>query len=164
MKKIFLSLLLTSIVCISLCACGKKISREELLEKAEIIENIQEIQEWKKIDTDANCNGWSVRALQELKYKNEAKFNETYIGNIYIISGLACDIKDNYCMIGYGGYSDLAKGITINNDGHIKVYLSSDELVDLSWGDEITVVGQFEKTDDEECTVCITNAFLMNDT
>lgn len=160
MKKL-ITLLLTIIVCFSLCACGKKISREEILEKAEIIENIQEIQEWKKTDTDANCNGWSVRALQEAKHKNEAKFNETYIGNVYIITGLACDIKDNYCMLGYGGYSDLAKGITINKDGHIKVYLSSDELVNLSWGNEITVVGQFEKTDDEECTAVITNAYII---
>ena len=76
MKRI-ITLLLTLIMCIPLCACGGKISREEILEKAEIIENIQEIQEWKKTDTDANCNGWSVRALQEAKYKNEAKFNKT---------------------------------------------------------------------------------------
>ena len=155
MKRI-ITLLLTLIMCIPLCACGGKISREEILEKAEIIENIQEIQEWKKTDTDANCNGWSVRALQEAKYKNEAKFNKTYIGNVYIITGLACDIKDNYCMLGYGD-----KGMTISNGGHIKVYLSYDELVNLSWGDEITVVGYFEKTDDEEGTAVITNAYII---
>ena len=134
MKRI-ITLMLTVAMCISLCSCGS-MSKEKMLENAQEITTKQLLSDFRD---------------------NEAKANQTYVGNTYILSGYVTEITDEYCAFG----------------DSIKVYLPHDELVSLEKDKKIRVVGEIDKLYVTETTmsmgsysdynVDVRNAYYVDD-
>lgn len=124
MKKI-ITLLLTFIVCVSLCACGRKVS----MSKEEMLSNAQEID--------------IVQLLKDYG-ENSVRAEETHVGNTYIVTGYISSIKDDYVTITDNGYFSSSFGCC-----SIHVYLSNDELILLNEETKITIVGEIDRMDSE---------------
>ena len=114
MKKA-ISLLLTLILCLSLCACGDtaKMTKEDMLAVAEEVNA-------KQINDD---------------YDNQARAKQLYCGKTLKITGKVEEIHEDYILLG---------GATENYCPAVWVYLSTDDLVLLEQGQQITIVGQTE--------------------
>lgn len=79
MKKI-IALLLASLLCFSICACGgdEKLTEEELLKTA--------------VSTD-------IQTLQTAAYENKLKAKEDYCNKSIIISGTVLSVEEDYVVL-----------------------------------------------------------------
>ena len=111
MKKV-LALLLAVTMIFTLCACGK-MSKEEMLKKAEVAD-------WQKIHAEYDANN--------------ARAKETYDDKIILAKDFfVASISDDYI-------SGQQEGI------HVSVYLSEEDLLKVSVGDKVNVVGIMHMT------------------
>lgn len=110
MKKL-ISILLALIICISLCACGSSMTKEEMFSQAEEI-NPSDI----------------ISTLEE----NLVKGKETYDGKVVKFTDfLVSDIED----WGFESYYKVNYTLTTS------VYLSKEDILNLKTNDCVTVVG-----------------------
>ena len=120
MKRI-ITLMLTVAMCISLCACGGKVSKEEMLKNAQEIDIIDLLEDYGE---------------------NSVRAKETHVGKTYTVTGYIFDIKDDYVILtesrGYSSNFGLSS---------LHVYLSKDELTSLNANNRITVVGKIDEID-----------------
>lgn len=71
----------------------------------------------------------------DVKLSNEAKYKKQYCGKIYKWTAEVVDIGSIYCQMTNGYY----KGLPANS---INVYLSEDDLVELSKNQTVTIIGR----------------------
>lgn len=77
-----------------------------------------------------------LKAAKNLKSSNEVKFKNEYIGKIYKYTGKVYEINERYCTMSNETYMGLPSN-------SIDIYLSPEELAELSKYSIITVVGTF---------------------
>lgn len=119
MKKI-LPLILAAALALSLAACGDKTG-----ENTNAIDN----------DSSINLESAQETTLDEIRetlVENEAKALDTYVGNIYTLSGFVRDITTEYCILQYEEVPQF----------EMQVYLPENELINIVKGELITVVGE----------------------
>ena len=120
-----ISLLLAGVLAVSLAACGNSetntMTKEELLEVAE------------------------EKSFSDLETANEAKL-DTYIGDIYKISGYISSIESDYLVLQEETPADGSiKAATFC----IHVYLDTEVLAELESWENITVIGEIASTGTE---------------
>lgn len=136
MKKL-LCLFLALVLCLSLCACGsdKAMTKEEMLECAK----------------DFDFSKFTASAKE-----NKINAEETYVGNIYKISGFVHTIDNSSCTLRtLSSYGDLT--------GYIYVPLSRDELKTLKVNERISVVGEIDKVTSSD-TVKLGSSYYVGNT
>lgn len=125
MKK-YVALVLALMLCLSLCACGgdndtptnkTAMTREDMLSSA---------------------NSFDYSTFSENAAENTIRAEETYVGNIYEISGFVDKINDDSCILKVLSSSGILEGF-------INVPLSRDELLMLNTNERITVVGEISE-------------------
>ena len=152
MKKA-LSLILALVLCLSLCACGgeSKLTKEDLLAKAQTVNADDILNE---------IGGNKARAAK-------------YIDSVYCITGHVLEIEENYAIVlaaDTGDWNDH-----IHSDDWcayallavFRVYLPTEELAELNKCENIQFVGKIESITTfayaaiEPLSLEITNAFLV---
>lgn len=164
MKKI-ISLILVLVLCLSLCACGgsetaqtsetpdetttPSETTETLLTKDEMLADAVEIDDYEAEFAD-----------------NKLRAEEKYVGNIYLVTGVVTGIESEYieidCLISTGF-------------GTISVPLPKEDLMMLTTGQRVKIVGQFDSFTEEEVDLgygytdttyngVMTNGYLVSDT
>lgn len=130
MKRL-LALLLAAVLALSLVACGNNESSESKESDTTTKEELLEVAEEK--------------SFSDLDTANEAKL-DTYVGDIYKISGYISSIESDYLVIQeetpVDGPIDAAKFC-------IHVYLDTEVLAELDSWENITVVGEITNTGTE---------------
>lgn len=150
MKKA-LSLILTLVMCLSVCACENnntsKVSKDTSISKAETT----------NIETEANTT-LSKEEMMNVAIKkttsdainadiggNKAKA-KTYIDNSYIITGRVREIEEDYCVV-KARKADHTKMVHFGDwkgfdaEFELHVYLPSEELINVKSASDITFVG-----------------------
>ena len=131
MKKL-LALILAAALALSLVACGGDSgaedtntpnsgnttpTKEEMLESAETI---------------------TITDIYKSVESNKVNANETYIGNIYIISGTVHKIENDYIEL----YES-----NISYNATVKVYMSTNDIKELETNSSIEIVGEISVID-----------------
>lgn len=119
MKKIIF-LLLTFIMCISLCACVGKKSPEEILEQS------QELN-WETIEKSIS--------------DNKAKAIEDYENKLFNYTASVMNVEEKYCIV-----SELKS----STSPLVKVYMDNESLCEIHKGDLITIIGSLKNIDTKE--------------
>lgn len=119
MKKI-LPLILSAAFILSLAACGDNTGENINAtdnDSSNRLESAQEV---------------TLDEIRETLAENEAKAVNTYVGNIYTLSGFVRDITTEYCILQYEEVPQF----------EMQVYLPEDELLNIGKGELITIVGE----------------------
>lgn len=142
MKKIW-ALILAAALMLSLAACGRdnSVTKEEMLETA----------------TKLDC-----ASLQTSYSENTVNAEETYVGNIYQITGYVTDIQEESIRL-----IPLNAPLDVFGRGEIEVeaFLSLDEIKELSTNEVINLVGEVsELTGSSDFTIYVTmdNAYFVD--
>lgn len=118
MKKT-ISLLLALVLCLSLCACGGSTTEDDAMTVDDMLAVAEEADAI-QINDD---------------YDNQAKAKQLYCGKILKITGKVEEIHEDYILLG-GAKKEYCPAVW--------VYLSTDDIVLLEEGQQITIVGQTE--------------------
>lgn len=125
MKKT-ISLLLALVLCLSLCACGGGSGTPT--DKATMT----------KEDMLSDAKSFDYSTFSHIAEENILRAEETYVGNIYEISGFVGNINDDSCTLRVLSSSGSL-------EGYINVPLSRDELMMLNTNERVTVVGEISE-------------------
>lgn len=142
MKRV-LPLILATVLMLSLAACGgnNSMTKEEMVETA----------------TELNCS-----LLQTSYSENTVNAEETYVGNIYQITGYVTEIQEESVRL-----IPLNAPLDVFGKGEIEIeaYLSLDEIKELSTNEVINLVGEVsEITGSSDFTIYVTmdNAYFVD--
>lgn len=119
MKRV-LPLILAAALMLSLAACSENTGENINAADNDFFNNLESAQET------------TLDEIRETLVENETKAVDTYVGNIYTLSGFVRDITTEYCILQYEEVPQF----------EMQVYLSEDELINIFKGELITVVGE----------------------
>lgn len=124
--KQYIALVLALVMCLSLCACdgGSGTSTDKTTITKE--------------DMLSNAKSFDYSTFSHIAEENILRAEETYVGNIYEISGFVGNINDDSCTLRVLSSSGSL-------EGYINVPLSRDELMILNTNERITVVGEISE-------------------
>lgn len=155
MKKT-IALLMAAMLCIALTACGNKNIETGKIENTENTpeptENAEIISKEEMLEKAVEIDDYSSEMVANI-VRAEAK----YVGNIYYVTGLVNDITKDHL-----------------NVGDFTVYLPTEDILKLSTGQKITVVGRIDSIGLEEsgdpfggsfkqCALVMKNAYFVTD-
>ena len=134
MKRL-IALLLAAALALSLAACGGGNS-ETAKGKDELLKNATEV------------------AFEDLPNSSNKARAEQEIGNVYLITQTISEIGENYCDLSPVQYISTDSygrdSYNISRSTIIRVYLPTETLAELNFGDEITIVGEISDIIDVE--------------
>lgn len=151
MKKA-LSLLLAFVMCLSLCACGGGNDKENNDTSTNDSTREKSISKDEMMQCAVEIDDYKS-AMQE----NKARAEATYIGNVYYITGKVSNIESDHIDV-----------------GDFTVYLPREDIMQVSKGQQIKVVGKidslsYETVSDgwggyyDECTGVMSSAYFVTD-
>ena len=135
MKKA-LSLLLALVMCLSLCACG---GGNDTPKTTEAPTEATEAQ-LSKEELIANAIKTDVMTLQSAAGANRLKAKQDYCNKPIIVTGKAISVNEEYVRI-------------CDSQASVYAYLAVDELMEVTTGKNITVVGIISDLKDVEETI-----------
>ena len=147
--KRFIALLLATIMCLTLAACGTDEAKEnESVSNEDILSSAEEItaeQLWSDI------GGNAAKA-------------ETYVGKALKITGTVIEIeKDNCYIMSHANENSTINhfedGVQFDAEFGIRAYLGAERLAELNIGDVITFTGVLDSTGNEEYGIA--NAIVL---
>ena len=143
MKKT-VSLILALVMCLSLCACGGGNDTPETTE-ATGVTNVTEATnatnaQLSKEGLIANAIKTDVMTLQSAAGANRLKAKQDYCDKPIIVTGKAISVNEEYVRI-------------CDSQASVYAYLSVDELMEVTTGKNITVVGIISELKDVEETI-----------
>lgn len=142
MKKL-IALLLALVLCLSLCACGGGNSDTPNTPGTNDIVTPQEVRMTKE---EMLANAVEIDDYEEEFESNKLRAEEKYIGNNYLVVGNIVSIESTHIEI---------KSIVNNTEslGIISVSLPEEDIMKLTTGQRVQVLGHFEAFTEEEMVV-----------
>lgn len=173
MKRL-IALLLAAALSLSLAACTGNEEKPEGEKESNISSTSTDTEADDILDLDGNeylltlvknvynqsvpsGDGISVYGLELSKSENAAKFSQNFIGKTCQLTGVVFQINSDSVILGYALAGEKGK---IGPNGGIKVYLDSDELVNLKNLDTITVAGTLVEDESNEVTAILEDAYI----
>lgn len=139
MKKL-IALFVTLVLCLSLCACGE--GNSDTTNTPETTETTAP-EEVKMSKDEMLANAVEIDDYEEEFKSNKLRAEEKYIGNNYLVVGDIVSIESTHIEI---------KSIVNNteSDGIISVSLPEEDIIKLTTGQRVQVLGHFEAFTEEE--------------
>ncbi len=163
MKKI-ISLILVLVLCLSLCACGGS-DTAQTSETPDETTTPSETTETLLTKDEMLAVAVELGDYEADFVENKLRAEETYLGNTYVVTGTVTGIESEYIEL---------QSLVGTGFGKISLELPKEDLMALTTGQRIKVVGKFESFVEEETDVgfgytetaynsVMTNGYVVSD-